>query len=94
MEDLLALLDIMEPVVELMERLERASKGEEGAYPRLLTVKGVPKPNRKFKGVTLLEGWVITKDDGKESGASRFTWRMRSKTDTKNDREKFANEVR
>ena len=41
------------------------------------------EPNGKFKGVTLLEGLVVTKDEGKASGASR-----------KNGREQFAIDVK
>ena len=105
-EDMLALLDIMEPVVKLMARvqsletpirnlklwwskvkecIEKVAKGEEGAYPRLMKVKDALEPNRKFKGVTLLEGWVVTTDKGKYYGVSRFTWSMQSKNDAKND---------
>ncbi len=113
-EDLLAFLDIMEPVVELMERsqsldtlvwklklwwqkvkerLAKAANGDPEAYARLQKVKGALKPGGLFKGVTLLEGWMVLKDEGKDSGDNRFTWQMRESEDVSKDRERFAKEL-
>ena len=113
-EDLLAFLDIMEPVVELMkraqsldtpiwklklwwpkvkERLAKAANGDPEAYARLQKVKGALKPGGLFKGVKLLEGWMVLKDEGKSSGDDRFTWQMRENEDVCKDRERFANDL-
>lgn len=113
-EDLLAFLDIMEPVVELMEhaqsldtpvwklklwwpkvkeRLAKAANGDPEAYARLQKVKGALKPGGLFKGVTLLEGWMVLKDEGKDSGDNHFTWQMRESEDVSKDRERFAKDL-
>ena len=44
------------------------------------------KPGGSFKAVTLLEGWLIVKDDGAEAGENRFKWKEREEFDVKVDR--------
>ena len=84
--DLLACLDIMEPVVDLMLRIQsldtpvwklklwwprvKAKLSEAGSgdivhFPRLKKAGDTLKPCGKYKGVELLEGWLVTKDEGK-----------------------------
>ena len=82
--NLLACLDIMEPVVDLMLRvqsldtpmwklklwwprvkakLSEAGSGDTVNFPRLKKAGDTLKPCGKYKGVELLEGWLVRKDE-------------------------------
>ena len=37
------------------------------------------KPGGTVKAVTLLEGWLVVKDDGTDAGESCFNWKMRAR---------------
>ena len=81
---ILACLDIMEPVVDLMLRvqsldtpmwklklwwprvkakLSEAGSGDTVNFPRLKKAGDTLKPCGKYKGVELLEGWLVRKDE-------------------------------
>ena len=45
-------------------------------FPRLKEVEQNLEPGGVFRGVTLLSGWIVTCDGGKDSGESRFRWTM------------------
>ena len=51
------------------------------------------KPGGTFKAVTLLEGWLVVKDDGTDAGESRFNWKMREERDIKEDCERLARDL-
>ena len=51
------------------------------------------KPGGTFKAVTLLEGWLVVKDDGTDAGESRFNWKMREERDIKENRERLARDL-
>lgn len=111
--DLLALLDILGNVVELMlrvqaldtpvwklklwwpkvqEKLIKAANGDQDFYPRLKGQSNLG-PGDVFKGVTLLEGWLVMQDNGKQSGEGRFNWQLRDARDIEEDRKRFANDL-
>lgn len=104
--DLLALLDILKHVVDLMLRVQaldtpvwklklwwpkvkgklmKAANGDQDAYPRLKSQANL-QPGGVFKGVTLLEGWLVVQDNGKESEEGRFGWQVRDDSDIEDDR--------
>ena len=113
--DLLAFLDILQPVVELMlrvqsldtpiwklklwwpkvkEKLEQASQGDAAAYPRLEKVgRENIRPGCKYQQVTLLEGWLVTKDQGKDASDKRFIWKERENEDISKDHQSLALEL-
>ena len=53
----------------------KVSHGESEALQRLNKALPTLKPGGSFKGVTLLEGWLIVKDDGAQAGENRFKWK-------------------
>jgi hypothetical protein len=96
--DLLALLDILSPVVDLMvqaqaldtpvwklklwwpkvsAKLMKAANADSEAFPRLKEVERNLEPGGVFRGVTLLPGWLVTSDGGRDSGEDRFSWTQR-----------------
>ena len=112
--DLLALLDILQPVVELMlsaqsldtpvwklklwwskveAQLKRATDGDPQFFKRMNDVKPDLQPGGVFKGVELLPGWLILKDDGRDAGKDRFTWQMREESDVIEDHKRFAKDL-
>lgn len=112
--DLLAFLDIMDPVVDLMSRaqaldtpvwklklwwpsvkakLMKAGRGEPEAFPRLQKAKCMLKPGGTFKGITLLEGWLVEKHEDTDAGERRFCWKMREEQDIKEDHERLARDL-
>jgi hypothetical protein len=112
--DLLAFLDIMEPVVDLMIRaqaldtpmwklklwwpkvkakLMKAGGRDMEAFPRLQKAQDTLKPGETFRGVELLQGWLIVQDDGVNAGENRFKWSMREEDEIKEDRERFARDL-
>ena len=112
--DLLAFLDIMEPVVDLMFRaqaldtpmwklklwwpkvkakLMKAGGRDMEAFPRLQKAQDTLKPGETFRGVELLQGWLIVQDDGVNAGENRFKWSMREEDEIKEDRERFARDL-
>ena len=112
--DLLACLDIMEPVVDLMLRvqsldtpvwklklwwprvkakLSEAVSGDIVHFPRLKKAGDTLKPGEKYKGVELLEGWLVTKDEGKRATGGRFTWKLREESDIKEDHKRLASDL-
>ena len=50
-------------------------------------------PEGVFKGVTLLPGWLIMKDDGRDAGVDRFTWQMREEPNVIEDHKRFAKDL-
>lgn len=74
-------------------KLIKAGRGEPEAFPMLQKVQSILKPDGSFKGVTLLKGWLIVKDDGPDAGENRFTWKMREQRDIKEDRERLARDL-
>ena len=74
-------------------QLMNASRGESEALPRLNKALPTLKPGGSFKGVTLLEGWLIVKDDGAQAGENRFKWKAREDSDVKADRERLARDL-
>ena len=72
-------------------QLMNASGGE--SLPRLNKALPTLKPGGSFKGVTLLEGWLIVKDDGAQAGENRFKWKAREDSDVKADRERLARDL-
>ena len=74
-------------------KLIKASRGESEAFPRLHKALPNLKPGGVFKAVTLLEGWLIVKDDGAVAGESRFKWKAREEFDIKADRERLARDL-
>ena len=74
-------------------KLMMASRGESEALPRISKALPTLKPGESFKGVTLLEGWLIVKDDGAEAGENRFKWKAREESDVKEDRERLARDL-
>ena len=50
-------------------------------------------PGGVFKGVKLLPGWLIMKDDGRDAGEGRFTWQMREESDVTEDHKRFAKDL-
>ena len=108
--DLLALLDILAPVVDLMLRaqsldtpvwklklwwpkvkakLTKAANGCATAFERLEKAGDFILPGGSYKGVPLLEGWLVTNIAHNQATAqkpdSRFTWEMREEIDVKED---------
>ena len=113
--DLLALLDILHPVVDLMvlaqaletpvwklklwwpkisAKLMKAENGDTEAFSRLKEVKENLHPGGVFKGVTLLPGWLVTSDGGKESGEQRFRWTEREDHEIEEDHRRFAKDLK
>ena len=111
--DLLACLDILEPIVDLMLRVQSldtpvwklklwwpkvkskltgAATGDKVYFPRLQQA-GDLKPGGEYKGVELLEGWLVSKDEGKEAGGSRFTWKMREENEIREDHKRLASDL-
>ena len=79
---------------EVREILLKAVKGNPLVFPRLSKVEHSLIPGLKFKGVELLQGWLITKDNGKNAdGNSRFTWHLRDSKDIEEDRKNLAKEL-
>ena len=114
-QDLLAFLDILSPVVDLMlhaqaldtpiwklklwwpkgrEKLMKAANEDPEAFPRLKQVEQNLRPSGVFKGVTLLSGWLVTSDRGKESGEERFNWATREDHEIKDDHKGFAKDLK
>ena len=111
--DLLALLDIVSPVIDMLraqaldtpvwklklwwpkvkEMLKNAANGDPEAFPRLEKVRPNLHPEGVFKQVSLLHGWFVVEDRGKDSGEDRFTWQEREWHDIKTDHERFANDL-
>ena len=109
--DLLAFIDVLKPVVDLMLRMQsldtpiwklkllwpivegqlsKASQGDPQAFPRLNKVKDNLRPGAKFQGVTLLEGWLVTKDKESQASDKRFTWQLREDEDIHADHKRLA----
>ena len=62
----------------MKEKLEKASQGDAAAYPHLEKAgRENIRPGCKYQQVTLLEGWLITKDQGKDASDRRFIWTER-----------------
>ena len=79
---------------KVREILLKAVKGNPLVFPRLSKVEHSLIPGLKFKGVELLQGWLITKDNGKNAdGNSRFTWHLRDSKDIEEDRKNLAKEL-
>ena len=76
---------------KVQEKLIKAANGED-AYPRLKSQSNL-QPGGVFKGVTLLEGWLVMQDNGKESGERQLGWQQRDNSKIKSDRERFAKEL-
>ena len=112
--DLLACLDILKPIVDLMLRVQSldtpvwklklwwpkiklklagAASGDEVYFPRLRQTEDVIKPGGVFKGVELLEGWLVIKDEGKGASGSRFTWKMREESEIREDHKRLASDL-
>ena len=112
--DLLALLDIVSPVIDMMLRaqaldtpvwklklwwpkvkevLKNAANGDPEAFPRLEKVRPNLHPEGAFKQVSLLHGWLVVEDRGKDSGEDRFTWQEREWHEIKADHERFAKDL-
>ena len=112
--DLLACLEILKPIVDLMLRVQSldtpvwklklwwpkiklklagAASGDEVYFPRLRQTEDVIKPGGVFKGVELLEGWLVIKDEGKGASGSRFTWKMREESEIREDHKRLASDL-
>ena len=78
---------------KIKKNLEEAARGDPEGFPKLEKVRNNFKPGGKFKHVTLLQGWLVIKDRGKDAGADRYTWKMRESSEIKADREEFANSL-
>ena len=112
--DLLACLDIMEPVADLMLRvqsldtpvwklklwwprvkakLSEAGGGDMVHSPRLKKAGDTLKPGGKYKGVELLEGWLVTRDEGKRFTGARFSWKLREESYIKEDHNRLASDL-
>ena len=110
--ELLACLDILEPILDLMLRVQSldtpvwklklwwpkvkfkltgAATGDKVYFSRLQQA-GDLKPGGEYKGVELLEGWLVSKDEGKEAGGSRFTWKMREENEIR-DHKRLASDL-
>ena len=51
------------------------------------------KPGGKYKGVELLEGWLVTKDEGKRATGGRFTWKLSEESDIKENHKRLASDL-
>ena len=116
--DLLAFLDILAPVVDLMlqvqlvdtpiwkqklwwpkvkAKLTKAASGCATVFEQLEKAGDSILPGGSYKGVPLLEGWLVTNIAQNEATAqkpdSRFTWEMREEIDVKEDHKRLANLV-
>ena len=108
--DLLAFLDILKPVVDLMLRLQSldtpiwklkiwwptvkaklkdAASGCTPAFARLEKAGDAIQPGGVYKGVKLLDGWLVTNVAGKgevqQKPNTRFTWEVRDESDVRED---------
>ena len=62
----------VEALVAKSEKLMKAVNEDPEPFPRLKEVEQNLEPGGVFKGVTLLSGWIVTSDGGKDSEESRF----------------------
>ena len=67
--------------------------GDPEAFPRLEKVKANPHPEGIFRKVSLLHGWLVVEDHGKDSGEDRFIWQEREWHEIKADHERFAKDL-
>ena len=67
-------------------KLMKAASEDPETFPRLKEVEQNLRPGGIFKGViTLLSGWLVTSDCGKNSGEERFNWAVREDHEIKDD---------
>ncbi len=71
----------------------KAGGGDMEAFPRLQKAQDTLKPGETFRGVELLQGWLVVQDDGVNAGENRFKWSMREEDEIKEDRERFARDL-
>ena len=76
----------------VIEKLMKAAYGDQDAYPRLKGQSNL-HPGDVFKGVTLLKGWLVMQDNGKQLGEGRFSWKLRDTREIEEDRERFAKDL-
>ena len=74
-------------------KLSEAGSGDIVHFPRLKKAGDTLKPCGKYKGVELLEGWLVTKDEGKRATGGRFTWKLREGSDVKEDHKRLASDL-
>ncbi len=75
-------------------KLEKASRGDAAAYHRLEKAgRENIKPGYKYQQVTLLEGWLITEDLGKDALDKRFVWKEREIEEICKDHQSLALEL-
>jgi len=74
---------------KVKSKLTGAVSGDKVYFPRLQQA-GDLKPGGEYKGVELLEGWLVSKDEGKEAGGSRFTWKVREENEIREDHKRLA----
>ena len=79
---------------KVKSKLMEAARGNPNSFPRLQKFAHSLKPGGEFKGVKLLEGWLVVKDANKdESGNSLFTWKLREDDDVKQDQRRLAEDL-
>ena len=74
-------------------KLSEAGSGDIVHFPRLKKAGDTLKPGGKYKGVELLEGWLVTKDEGKRATGGRFTWKLREESDIKENHKGLASDL-
>lgn len=79
---------------KVKSKLLEAADGNPNSFPRLQKCVHNLKPEGEFKGVKLLEGWLVVKDANRdEAGNNVFTWRLREDDDVKQDRQRLAEDL-
>ena len=77
----------------MKEKLEQASQ-DAAVYPRLEKVgRENIRPGCKYRQVTLLEGRLVTKDQGKDASDKRFIRKERENEDISKDHQSLALEL-
>ena len=78
-------------------KLTKAASGCATAFKRLEKAGDSILPGGSYKGVPLLEGWLVTNIAQNEATAqrpdSRFTWEMREEIDVKEDHKRLASDI-
>ena len=72
--------------------MEKAATSDDDALPHLKKAGDALKPGGQYKGVELLEGWMITKDEGSGAVGNRFTWQMRE-SNIRDDHKRLASDL-
>jgi hypothetical protein len=72
----------------------KAANADPEAFPRLKEVERNLEPGGVFRGVTLLPGWLVTSDGGRDSGEDRFSWIQREQHEIKEDHRRFAKDLK